>query len=316
MDDTILIRRVHRIAVVSFVLGLASLGLLILTGVPALLLGLRGLREVNASDGRLRGARLAIAGMILGGLGTLVTLLGAFVIIAVELRLKSTRAECINNLRQIGVALNKYADTHRRFPAATRDPRQFAPNQRLSWLADVVPLLGDGTPKTARYQTLAEKIDHSKGWKDAANAAAVMTPVRIFLCPGHPDYRPTRAPGLTHYVGVAGIDPGAADLPREDVRAGMFGHDRGVSRRQAERGISYTMMVLETTRDNGPWLAGGYPTVRGLAPDEEQYIGPGRPFGGMHSGVVNVLWVDGSVKPMKDDTPGELFRALATLQQR
>jgi hypothetical protein len=314
MSDTIPVRRTHHAALASFLLGLASLGLGLLTGVPAVWLGLRGLRAVNSSDGQLRGARLAITGMILGALGTTVSLLGFGAIVAVQLRQNSNRVECANHLRAIGVALNKYADVQKRFPPATRDPRRLPPDRRLSWLADIVPLLGEGTAQAGRYQELVKNIDHTAGWAEPSNAAALATPVRLFLCPGQPHYEPHRPPGLTHYVGIAGIDPDAANLPRDDMRAGMFGNDRGVRRREVERGISHTMMVVETAADNGPWLAGGYPTLRGLAPDEEHYLGWGRPFGGMHPRVTNVLWVDGAVRPVADNTLGEVFRAQATLR--
>jgi prepilin-type processing-associated H-X9-DG protein len=254
--------------------------------------------------------------MVLGGIGTTVTLLGIGAIVVLGLRDTSNRVECSNHLRQIGVALNKYADARETFPAATRDPRQMAPNHRLSWMADAVPLLAEGTPRNKVYQDVAKQIDRTHGWDDQANASVVTTTVRPFLCPGHPRFEPNRSLGLTHYVGVAGVGPGAADLRREDKRAGMFGHDRGVKRSEVREGISYTMMVLETSFENGPWLAGGFPTVRGLAPDEERYSGPGRPFGGMHHKLINVLYVDGSVRQMPDETPANVFRALATLRRQ
>jgi hypothetical protein len=303
-------------AVASFMLGVAScLGFVVLTGLPALWLGWRGLRTIHMSDGRLRGARLAVGGMVLGGIGTVVTLLGVGAVIALKLRDTSNRVECADHLRQIGLSLNKYADVHGTFPAATREPHALPPERRLSWLVEVLPLLGDSPRRGKLYADLAEKIDRTRAWDDPANGGALQTPVRLFLCPGHPDYQPNERPGLTHYVGLAGIDPQAAYLPRDDPRAGVFGHDRGVRRREATGGISQTMMVLETARDNGPWLAGDRPTVRGLAPDEEDYLGPGRPFGGLHSRLVNVLWMDASVRPLNNDTPGEVLRAQATLRR-
>jgi prepilin-type processing-associated H-X9-DG protein len=310
-------RPLHPAAVASFVLGLASVGfcLLALAGLPALWLGLRGLRAVNASDRELRGAGLAKIGMALGALGTAITLVGVCFLVALKLRDTSNRVESADNLRQIGVALHKYADTHESFPPATHDPRRLDPERRLSWMADLVPLLGEGTPRNKGYQELAKKIDRTRGWDDPANAAVLATPVRLFLCRGHPEYEPNGSPGLTHYVGVAGIDPGSAYLPRDHPRAGVFGHDRGVRRNEVTAGISVTMMVLETAARNGPWLAGGFPTVRGLGPDEEHYSGPGRPFGGLHARGVNVLFVDGSVRLRPDDTPGSAFRALATLRR-
>ena len=56
----------------------------------------------------------------------------------------------------------------------------------------------------------------------------------------------------------------------------MFGHGAGVKPEQTdEAGTSHIFLVLETTAENGPWLAGGVPTVRGLAPGVKHYSGPG-----------------------------------------
>ena len=49
-------------------------------------LGLSALRAVNSSDGRLRGRRLALAGLLLGGVGTAVTLAGGLAMVALRLR--------------------------------------------------------------------------------------------------------------------------------------------------------------------------------------------------------------------------------------
>jgi hypothetical protein len=318
MSDSIGPSRTHPAALLSFVLGLSSLGLCLLglTGVPALLIGLRGLRAVNMSEGRFRGARLAVAGMILGGIGTVITVLGTCVLIAIQVRETSNRAESADNLRRIGISLNTYADTHKRFPAATSDPPALPPDRRLSWFADIVVLLDEGTPRARKYQAIAGEIDRTKAWDDPANAAVASTPVRLFLCRGHPDYAAHRSSGMTHYVGLAGIDPRAANLPRDHARAGMFGHGRGVRRAEVTRGISATMMVLETAHENCLWLAGGFPTVRGLEPDETRYLGPGRPFGGVQSGVVTVLYVDGSARFVPDTIEPEVFRAQARIHRQ
>ena len=105
-------------AVLSVILGLLCLG------VPALLLGYWGLREVNESDGRIKGRRLAVAGMILGGLGTLLCLAGVPAVWIVGLREKANRAACRNNLRVIGLAVNLYHGPRGPFPAGTIPDRQ------------------------------------------------------------------------------------------------------------------------------------------------------------------------------------------------
>lgn len=305
--------RWHPTAVLSFLLGLASLFLLALTGIPALVLGLRGLRAVHSADGRLRGAWLAMAGMTLGGVGTLLTLLGVVAIILVQVQTTSRRLDCMNRLRQIGRAVQKHADVHGAFPAATRTPAALPPGRRHSWLADVLPLLAEGTRTQAIYEELAARIDRERAWDDPANAPAAAEAVGMFLCPSHggPDLR--TPPGKSSYVGISGLGAGAADLPREHPHAGVFGHDRGVRRAEVRGGISTTLLALETGHDNGPWLAGGWPTVRGLAVDEDHYSGPGRPFGGLHGGVAQALWADGSVRPLADGTAAAVFRHAATL---
>src|SRR3954451_8197469 len=58
-------------AVTSFVLGLLSIVLClnILTGIPAIILGILGLNDVNRSGGRRKGSGFAIAGIVTGGVG-------------------------------------------------------------------------------------------------------------------------------------------------------------------------------------------------------------------------------------------------------
>lgn len=75
------------------------------------------------------------------------------------------------------------------------------------------------------------------------------------------------------------------------------------------------MTVVETTQDNGPWLAGGPPTVRGLDPSVESYIGYGRPFGGLHRDGLNVLWADGSVRIVSNGVASPEFRAMARINR-
>jgi hypothetical protein len=280
-------------------------------GIPALVVGVRTLRSINASDGALGGARLAVAGIIAAVCGLALPALGVVAMLAISAQAASKRVECANHLRQIGVALNKYADAHEAFPPATQVPADLPPPRRLSWLADVLPLLAEGTRAAEAYQALSAKVDGQRGWDDPANAAALAARVGMFHCPAHPG----PVTNATHYVGLAGVNPGAIDLKRDDPRAGMFGYDRGVKRQDVTAGISFTMMAMETASGNGPWLAGGFPTARGLDPDVEQYAGPGRPFGGLHAGVVQVLWVDASVRPVSDATPGSLFRKQATLRR-
>lgn len=303
-------------ALVALGLGLASvlLFLLAVTGIPALIIGLRAVRRVNSSEGELRGSKLALIGMVLGGLGTLITLVGIIAMIVVKVQVTSRELQGVENLRRIGGALNRYYDSHTGFPPATRDPAALKPEQRLSWMAELLPMYSSGKKQLSPYESLMEAIDHSKGWDDPANKQALNTVLRLYQTPLHPDYDPRQIPGVTHFVGISGIGPDAAFLSRRESRAGMFGHDRGVVRDEIERGQSLTLFVLETAFENGPWLAGGRPTVRDVPEQGKKLIGVGEPFGGISPGKVQGLWVDGSVRAFRDDSPGDILRKHATLR--
>ncbi len=75
------------------------------SGAPAILLGWAALWEINRSKGRLCGAKIAVAGTVLGLIGCLCTL--AIVLPAFRsAETNGLRAQCTNNLKQIGLGLH------------------------------------------------------------------------------------------------------------------------------------------------------------------------------------------------------------------
>jgi hypothetical protein len=299
---------------VGFGLGLLSPLLQILAGLPALYFSYLGLRAIHLSDGQLGGRRLAMAGMVLGALGTLISVVGFLAIVLMPFLATSRRVECMNRLRMIGEGLNVYAQDREAFPPATRDPQRLDPDRRISWMADVLPLIAPGSRQQARFAEIALKIDREAAWDDPQNAAALNSTVMPYLCPGHPEFDPRQRPAPTHYVGCAGVGEKAAYLPRADENAGLFGHDRPVRLAEVQTGFSYTFSVLETARDNGPWLAGDRPTVRGM-PEGEKLLGPGHAFGGLHRGITHILMMDGSVRVFHNDTVGVVLRQQARIHE-
>src|SRR5262249_1551333 len=155
----------NKTAVVAFVLGVSSLFLSVVTALPALYVGLQGVRVVNGSDGRLRGRRLAIAGLILGAISTLVTVLGSAALVLLLVQDKSHLAGCSNNLRLIGQAVNRYSDhNNEQFPPGTVPNASLTPERRLSWEADIVPFLSEGTPAGKKWEKLADEIAFKEAW--------------------------------------------------------------------------------------------------------------------------------------------------------
>ena len=124
---------------------------------------------------------------------TLIELLVVIAIIAVlvslllpavqQAREAARRAQCKNNLKQLGLALHNYHDAHNTFPAsylsdtrhANRDPSTYDGPNGFAWGAMLLPQLDQG-PLSMQLRT------DLPCW-DAVNAAGVSTKLGLFLCP-------------------------------------------------------------------------------------------------------------------------------------
>jgi hypothetical protein len=104
----------------SLILGIMSFGCTVITGIPAIVLGIWSLSNIGSSQGRLKGNGLATSGIVLGAVGSLIAgpaLLIALFIPAVQ-RVRGSAEQIIssNNLRQIGIAMHNYNDSHGHIP--------------------------------------------------------------------------------------------------------------------------------------------------------------------------------------------------------
>ncbi len=303
-----------RVALASLVLGLLSPLLSLLASLPAILLGLRAIRAINRSDGKLRGIGLAITGMALGAFVTLATVIGLAAILVVRMATERSQLECTHNLRALGIAINQYQDTNNHtFPPGTIQTQGLPPSQRLAWTVAILPGLDTRVLPQGDGPSLAEQIDRGRAWDAPTNAAAARALPQRCLCPSANEIHDAAGHGLTSYIGLAGIDPDAAQLPKRNPRAGFFGYDRTITPSDLVRGLSETVIVAETEDHPGPWIAGGTATVRGLAPQETDFIGRGRPFGGLHPAGANVLRADISVTIVREGCSAAVFRSLSLL---
>src|SRR5512142_3179087 len=51
------------------------------------------------------------------------------------------RAQCINNLKQIGLALHNYHDRNGQFPPAVIGPSNVPPERQFSWMVALLPYM-------------------------------------------------------------------------------------------------------------------------------------------------------------------------------
>jgi prepilin-type processing-associated H-X9-DG protein len=228
-------------------------------------------------------------------------------------------SECVNNLKQIALALNMYAQRGC-FPLAAMPSEGLPPEKRLSWMAglyadgffaaNVVLVLDESKPWDAEANLRPEVLVGRKGEGQSREEGRVFP---TCVCPANPNRSVPAMPNLTSYVGISGLGQDAAGLPPGHPRAGIFGYERRICGQDIKDGASATMMVAETTLHNGPWTAGGLATVRGLDQHSQPYIGRGLQFGGMHRGGTNVAFADGSVRSLRETIDPKVFEALSTV---
>jgi len=144
------------------------------------------------------------------------------------------KAQCLNNLRQIGLALSNYAATYDAFPMVN--------SSGYSFLVPLLPHL-DQAPL---YHALNFNGD---GWASAMSATGVQTQLSVYLCPADPppSWYET-AFGWTSYAGNGGVGI------QKYGHNGAFINSPGkcVSLREFTDGASATAAVAEWILGSGP----------------------------------------------------------------
>jgi prepilin-type N-terminal cleavage/methylation domain-containing protein/prepilin-type processing-associated H-X9-DG protein len=141
----------------------------------------------------------------------IIALLMAIVLPAVQqARFAARRVECLNRMRQIGLAIHAFESDHTRFPPGKSNVTTDPAHLELSWLAYLLPWLEQAplwhdSMEAYRYNRLPySNPPHTPFGKAVAP----------FQCPldsrvAQPQLAPSignRFVGLTSYIGVSGID--------------------------------------------------------------------------------------------------------------
>lgn len=189
------------------------------------------------------------------------------------------RTACMNNLKQIALALHNYHDTYDALPPAYTVDADGKPLH--SWRTLILPFL-DQMP-------LYDKIDLSKPWNDPANAEAYATPVPTYTCPSA-----EFAQGFTNYLAVTGAN---GCFRRTEPR--MFS--------EITDGTSNTLMVVET----GPEQAVHWMEPRDA--DEQMVLHIGQRKELPHSSGGNFLFADGAVRFVSSETSHAELRTLISI---
>jgi prepilin-type N-terminal cleavage/methylation domain-containing protein len=260
------------------------------------------------------------------------------------------RAQCRNNLKQIGLAVYNYESAYRVFPPGSVSPPGDKEARYAGAFCSILPFI----EQSGAYDTL----NFSLSPEHAANRTTRRVVVREFLCPS--DAAPQGPFGATNYAFVSGSRPklGWDGKDREKQPDGLFYQISSTRISQITDGTSKTIAVVEwirgqaelkkLTRDyalkTGPipnnvstdtdlgknylrdrgasWMVGGFlqslATIT-LPPNDLHFdLSYGLLEGGLsaprseHAGGVHVLIADASVQFISDSIDFETLKHMAT----
>jgi prepilin-type N-terminal cleavage/methylation domain-containing protein/prepilin-type processing-associated H-X9-DG protein len=257
-------------------------------------------------------------------------LLGLLLAAVQQVRAAAARAQCLNNLHQIGLALHGYHDSYNSFPPGVR----FAgdPFPGMAWTARLLPYL----EQSALWEQSRDAYARERDFASPPHPLGLV--VKAFACPSDPrsgspgDYHGLRV-GFTDYLGVEGVSVFR--------RNGVLYLDSHVRFADITDGTSTTLMVGERPPSAdaffGWWYAGDGQAADGSGdsvlgvlernvspltrqcPDGPYAFGPGSSgnqcdmfhFWSFHPGGAHFLFADGSVHFVPYSAASSL-KALAT----
>jgi prepilin-type N-terminal cleavage/methylation domain-containing protein/prepilin-type processing-associated H-X9-DG protein len=264
-----------------------------------------------------------------------------------KVREAAARVKCQNNLKQIGLAFHNYESAYGRFPAgfisgaSTVDAESTGPG--WGWGTALLPFL--------EQENLYRQIDLKKDIADPVNAAARVRPLSVYLCPSDSPPTPTFVAAndagtplaevaFANYVAVGGTVE-VSGFP--DTNTGTFVRDRTLTFRgfrvgDVSDGTSGTLFVTERASKRSPQTTWTGAVTGAIAPplnpafDSEEpptfcttntgTVADGRTpnnalehvedANSRHTGGVNALFGDGSVRFVRDSIDPRAWVAIGT----
>jgi hypothetical protein len=197
---------------------------------------------------------------------------------------ESHLSKCASQLRQLGLALSEYQESHGQFPApalAGRDGRKL-----LSWRVAILPQLG--------HRALYDRFHLDEPWDSPHNRSLLVEMPRVFACPGGAGHRS----GKTPYLVVVGPETDAYSINTP------FEPTRGADIRHITDGVSNTILVFETDI-----------AVQWTKPDDLRWT-KGEPLprvASAHAGGSHVVFADSTAKFIKATIEPRILEAILTI---
>ncbi|MBN2291150.1 MAG: DUF1559 domain-containing protein [Pirellulales bacterium] len=193
------------------------------------------------------------------------------------------RVACINNMKQVGLAMHTFHGTNNRFPSYD-DPKhpEWPP---CSWRVQLLPHLG----QDFTYR----QYDRNQAWDSPTNIVLedVMSPQ--YRCPSNPTVGSTDTDYLT-LVGPNGVFMQKGSLSLKDITDGS----------------SNTIMLVESHKSGIHWMEPKDLSINNAKMVSVNSAGPG--LKSQHPGVVNVVLCDGSVRSLSNNIDPNVLKSLTT----
>jgi len=260
-----------------------------------------------------------------------------------QAREAARRSQCKNNLKQIGLALQNYYDTHRTFPPGYISLWDSSGNDTgpgWGWAAFILPQM--------EQQNLNSAINFNRPIEDPVNSTVRITPINSYLCPSDSTPQTWTAKkydtsGSTlvtigevasaNYVGVFGTTEPGVDGD------GVLFRDSRIRFADITDGTSQTMCVGERSFRLGPATWAGVITSANLYPEAGSMALPilnnasgmtlghtgdqnltsaqyslQNQFSSQHTGGAQFLFCDGHVVFLSQSMDYGVYKALSTRQ--
>jgi prepilin-type N-terminal cleavage/methylation domain-containing protein/prepilin-type processing-associated H-X9-DG protein len=248
---------------------------------------------------------------------TIIGILIAMLLPAVQAsREAARRAQCLNNLTQIGIALQNYESAHNVLPPGTIDKQgpihSVAEGYQMGWLVQILPYIEEDV--TFRH------VDFSVGVYDKKNAAVRAIRIALYACPSYGG--PVRnGSGDTWAVGNYAGCHNDVEAPINTDNRGVLFLNSHIAQKDVTDGVSQTIYVgekLGDERDLG-WMSGTRASLRNTGSRLGQWedTTAAKPndlavggFESAHPNVCNFLFGDGRVQAIGREIEQKLLEQL------
>ncbi len=221
-----------------------------------------------------------------------------------QAREAARRTQCKNNLKQIGLALHLYHDTHQLFPQGAYNALPQCGGGQPNWAAhghSPLTMLLPYLDQRPLYETLDFRVGYPCNEPNADKGGKIA----ILLCPS--DLTPPQAPAPTNYCMSTGPNLGWTFDPMQAIGIGHPVVSKGT--RHVLDGTANTILAAEIVKGSGPNGGGqsnftigddirgvtpqsGYPPVKPARADMQTFDSLCRtPFGyGNYYGEMGFYW--------------------------